>query len=88
MSDSVTGTWSMSGDPCPRCWSFNTHIWSFFELQRAGVKLRSSKSQQGGKLGYKIQCHDCGYMEHKRGLPGRELAEEEATLPSPSDRPR
>jgi hypothetical protein len=75
MSGAVSGAWSMSGDPCPRCGSTNTHIWSFFELRRQGVKLRSRKSRRGGSLGYQIQCHDCGCREDKRGLPGRELSE-------------
>jgi hypothetical protein len=75
MSGPISGSWSMSGDPCPRCGNLETYIWSFFELRRLGIRLRSRKSRRGKIPQYKIECRSCGLVEIKRGLPGRELAE-------------
>jgi hypothetical protein len=75
MSVPISGSWSMSGDPCPRCGSLETDIWSFFELRRLGIRLRSRKSRRGEIPHFKIQCRSCQLVETKRGLPGREWDE-------------
>jgi hypothetical protein len=88
MRGAVTGEWSMAGDRCPRCGGTDTAIWSFFELRRQGIKLRSRARRRGGHLGYKIQCRGCGAEEAKPGLPGREVSEDIAAEPGAAADPR